>query len=106
MCKPLNELARTINEINLGNGWKIATEESWEDERHIPTLLCLIHSEISECLEGFRQGDRENVAEELADALIRILDLAGGLGIDIDDEVQVKLTVNRARGHKHGGKVI
>lgn len=102
----LNELAATINEINVANGWKIATPETWEDERHLPALLCLVHSEISEALEGFRHGDRENVAEELADALIRILDIAGGLGIDMDREVHAKLEVNRHRGYKHGGKVI
>ena len=101
---PLNDLAHQILEINRANGWKVATPESWDDERHIPTLLCLIHSEVSEALEGFRKGDRENVAEELADVLIRVLDTAGGLGIDMDAEVRAKLEKNRQRGFRHGGK--
>jgi len=104
--EPLNALAAEINEINVGNGWKVATPLSWHDERHIPTLLCLIHSEVSEALEGFRHGDRKNVAEELADTIIRVLDLAGGLGIDIDAEVEAKLAKNRERGFRHGGKAI
>jgi NTP pyrophosphatase (non-canonical NTP hydrolase) len=103
---PLNDLAAEILKINRANGWKVATPEAWDDERHIPTLLCLIHSEVSEALEGFRAGDRENVAEELADVLIRVLDLAGGLGIDMDTEVRAKLKKNRQRGHRHGGKAI
>lgn len=99
-------MGQEILTINRANGWTVATPESWDDERHIPALLCLIHSEVSEALEGFRHGDRENVAEELADTLIRVLDLACGLGIDMDGEVERKLAKNRERGLRHGGKRI
>ncbi|MGE0161471.1 MAG: MazG nucleotide pyrophosphohydrolase domain-containing protein [Gemmatimonadales bacterium] len=102
----LGELAYEINKINRANGWEVLTPADWDDPRRIPTVIALIHSEASEALEGFRKGDRENVAEELADVLIRVLDAAGGLGIDIDNEVQKKLAKNRTRGFKHGGKVI
>lgn len=101
---PLNDLANAINYINRANGWKLLTPESWADDYHIPAMLALVHSEVSEALEGFRKGDKENVAEELADVLIRVLDAAGGLGIDIDAEVRVKMAKNATRGHKHGGK--
>jgi NTP pyrophosphatase (non-canonical NTP hydrolase) len=104
--QPLNNLASEILEINKANGWEVATPAAWDDTRHIPTQLCLIHSEVSEALEGFRKGDKENVAEELADVLIRVLDLAGGLGVDMDLEVTTKLAKNRQRGYKHGGKRI
>lgn len=102
----LNELAREINEINRENGWGVLSPASWNDPHHIPSTLCLIHSEVSEALEGFRHDDRENVAEELADTLIRVLDAMGGLDVDIDTEVRRKLERNRQRGHKHGGKRI
>lgn len=91
----LNELAREINEINRANGWNVLTPDAWDDPHHIPTVLALIHSEVSEALEGFRAGDRENVAEELADVLIRVLDVAGGLQIDLDTEVRMKLEFGR-----------
>lgn len=104
--EPLNELARAINEINRANGWEVLQPHEWDDPRRIPTVIALIHSEASEALEGFRKGDRANVAEEFADVLIRVLDATGGLGIDMDEEVRKKLAKNRTRGYKHGGKVV
>lgn len=43
---------------------------------------------------------------ELADALIRILDTCGALGIDIDEAVRVKHAFNETRSHRHGGKAL
>ena len=100
----LNELAKEINNINRANGWNVVSPTSWGEPYHIPSTLALIHSEVSEALEGFRHGDQENVAEELADTLIRVLDLMGGLELDIDSEVRKKLDTNKTRGFRHGGK--
>ena len=100
----LNRLAEEIRHINQNNGWNITTLGDWEDTYKVPTILALIHSEVSEALEAFRHNDHENFGEELADILIRVLDCAPGLGIDIDREVQQKLAKNRTRGFRHGGK--
>lgn len=99
----LNDLGAEIHEVNEANGWNCPKPSDWDDPNRIPTFLCLIHSEVSEALEGFRIDDRENVAEELTDVLIRVLDLAFGLGIDMDEEVRLKLAKNRTRGIRHGG---
>lgn len=104
--KPLRALAVEIAEVNRANGWNTPKSEDWDDPNRIPTFLCLIHSEVSEALEGFRADDRANVAEELADTLIRVLDLAFGLGIDIDLETKKKIAKNRQRERLHGGKQI
>lgn len=101
---PLNVLAKEIREINRANGWDIPCEEDWDHEHRIPTLLCLVHSEVSEALEAFRKEDDDNLCEELADIVIRCLDMSIGLGIDLDREVKRKLDRNRQRGYKHGGK--
>lgn len=101
---PLNDLAGEILEINRANGWEVLTPADWEEKLRIPTVIALIHSEASEALEGFRAGNHANVREELADVLIRVLDAAGGLGIDMDLEVRQKLNRNRTRGFRHGGK--
>jgi len=101
----LGELATTIREINRANGWNVTQPVDWSDPYKVPAILALIHSEVSEALEGFRKGDRANVGEELADVLIRILDCAPGLEIDLDREVAAKLEKNKTRGYRHGGKV-
>lgn len=74
----------------------------------IPTKLCLIHSEISEGLEAARKGlmddkldHREGLEVELADAIIRICDLAGALGYDLGGAIVEKMRFNAARAdHK------
>lgn len=74
----------------------------------IPTKLCLIHSEISEALEGARKNKqddhlphRESIEVELADAIIRICDLAGALDLDLGGAVVEKMRYNAQRAdHK------
>ena len=102
----LNAMATEVREINVANGWEVPCKEDWDRPNRIPTLLALMHSEVSEALEGFRAGDRENVAEEMADVVIRVLDFTGGLGIDLDKEIADKMAKNRKRGYRHGGKRI
>lgn len=66
--------------------------------------LCLIHSEISEAMEGHRKGQMDDklphrtmIEVELADAMIRIADLAGALGLDLGAAVAEKMEFNAHR---------
>lgn len=75
-----------------------------EQHDKIPLRLCLIHSEISEALEGARKNRaddhlpaRSNFEVELADATIRIFDLAGSLGINLGDVIAEKMAYNAKR---------
>jgi NTP pyrophosphatase (non-canonical NTP hydrolase) len=78
-------------------------------DRNKGELLCLIHSEISEAMEGERKGLQDDklphrpMAEvELADALIRIFDYAGGFGYDLEGAYREKLEYNAKRAdHTH-----
>ncbi len=64
--------------------------------------LALVHSEISEMLEAIRSEDEKNFAKELADTIIRLLDLAGSMGINIEHEISEKMITNLGRPEKHG----
>lgn len=74
----------------------------------IGTKIALIHSEVSEALEGLRKDKMDDhlphlksIDVEMADAVIRIMDLCGGLGIDIGRAITEKLRYNYTRAdHK------
>lgn len=68
------------------------------------TKIALIHTEISEATEGLRKDKmdehlphRKSVEVELADALIRIFDLAGALNLDLGTAVIEKMAYNAVR---------
>ena len=98
----INGLVGTIHEAN---------ERWWHDpktgvavKRNIGEALCLIHSEISEAMEGHRKSlmddklpHRSMFEVELADAVIRIFDLAGGLGLDLGGAITEKMAFNAIR---------
>lgn len=106
MQKPFNRLAQEVVKINTANGWNVTKPEDWKEPYKIPAILALITSEISEALEDFRKDQKEHFAEEIADVVIRVLDLCGGMGIDLDSEISKKLEINKNRGFRHGGKKI
>ena len=67
-------------------------------------MMCLIHSEISEAMEGVRKNLKDDhlpqhpsVTVELADALIRIFDLAGHLKLDLGAAFVDKIDYNARR---------
>lgn len=83
------------------NWWKPGDVE---DKKTFAVKLCLIHSEISEAMEGDRKGlkddhlpTRDMREVELADAVIRIMDLAGAYGMDIGGAIAEKLIYNATR---------
>ncbi|KHD34099.1 nucleotide pyrophosphohydrolase [Clostridium acetobutylicum] len=68
----------------------------------ICTRLMLITGEVAEAMEGLRKNDMNNFKEELADVAIRLGDLCGGLGFDLEEEIKKKMEINKSREYKHG----
>jgi len=84
----------------------IATEKGWWDnERNDGELIALMHSELSEALEAMRNhGNKEAIAEELADCCIRIFDYCGARDIDLEKTLLQKIEYNKTRPYRHGKK--
>lgn len=82
----------------------------WDKDRNVGEMLALIHSEISEALEAFRSGNPqdEKVPEfssfevELADAVIRIMDLAFARDHLLANAIVAKAEYNKTRVRMHG----
>lgn len=103
----LNDLSRKAHKFACDKGfwptWSPAQPEMCEAR-----AIGLIHSEVSELMEAHRQeiGDpeehKQRMAEEMADIIIRVADLAGGFDIDLEQAVDDKMRYNASRPWKHG----
>ena len=93
-------LLQTMCHAKMGHWW-LDLETQQPVQRNVGELLALIHSEISEALEGHRKNlmddkiiTRPMIEVELADAVIRIADLAGGLELDLAGALVEKMQYN------------
>jgi NTP pyrophosphatase (non-canonical NTP hydrolase) len=115
--KALNAMSDDIHHRNVEAGWwtnmdtgksLLGKNSKGKDRRNVPEMLCLIHSEVSEAMEGYRKNladthlkHRSMFEVELADVLIRLFDLAGAHGLDLGGAVEEKLLYNSTRNdHK------
>ena len=71
---------------------------------HVKAHNSMIHSFDLEGYnkENFEQYTKDSVGDEFADSIIRILDLCGKLGIDIEGHIKYKMEYNSTRPYMHG----
>lgn len=126
MSKSINELVKEIHEANVTAGWWNDTKtgegllkESFEPLEIdvtpfvIGTKIMLVVTELSEAIEGYRKDlmddklpHRKMVEVELADSMIRIMDIAGALEMDLEGAIAEKRQFNSERSdHKVENRV-
>ncbi len=101
----LDALAATIHQTAVEKGF-------WEGEvthDKIGNKLALVHSEVTEVLEAIRKSKgSESVVEEMADIVIRLLDLYAAMRDEnmiehsLDEILDKKLNINKERPRLHG----
>jgi NTP pyrophosphatase (non-canonical NTP hydrolase) len=121
----INETAKAAYENAVLKGF-------YENPVSIAERIALIHSEASEALECDRKGKyclmsssgisqmckqndesfkadftdflKDTFEDELADIIIRVMDLAAWRGINLEAHIKAKMRYNSMREHKHGKK--
>jgi len=123
----IRELGRAIHENSKSKGF-------WDKERNIGEMLMLIVSEASEALEAdrdsrfsdwsfdeppiinadllddesfkvqFEKYVKNTMEDELADMVIRVIDLSYSRGMDLEWHIKQKMRYNSMREHRHGKK--
>lgn len=110
----IRALQHEIHRDNVQAGWwqDPETKEDLRDPKHLKKTLgwkfLLAHSEISEAIEGVRRNlnddklpHRAMVEVEIADTMIRLLDIAGAMGLDVAGAIEEKRAFNAKRSdHK------
>ena len=96
-------MSGSIHDNAAVHGW-------WEEPREDGTLIALIMSEAAEALEALRKGNGPDehcpqfsgAEVELADVVIRIMDMAEARGWDVAGAIVAKHEFNKTRPYKHG----
>lgn len=116
ISRNINMVQEVCHGLAIESGWwnDPITGKCLKSSFNVPEKLCLVHSEISEAMEGQRKDlmddklpHRKMIEVELADAVIRIFDLAGALEFDLGDSIAEKLAYNATRAdHKPENRVL
>ena len=109
-------LTRSCHRAAIDAGWwnDLKTGEDMRGKRNVGEMLMLCVSELAEAMEGDRKGLKDDklphrpmLEVELADTVIRIMDLAGGFNLDVAGAIVEKLEYNANRAdHRPENRVL
>jgi NTP pyrophosphatase (non-canonical NTP hydrolase) len=119
----LAEMTAEVREVNIEKGWRVP--EGGPGENSFGDYVALLTKELGEMTKAYRKyrlddatepytlidpetgrdvpAKPEGVGSEMADVLIRMLDMADVFGIDLAAEYVRKVAYNRTREFQHGG---
>lgn len=106
-CQLFEQVQADAHATAVAKGFWENTEQGYNK----PEKLMLIASEVFEAFEELRKGRElqpcpktglKNIEAELADVIIRIMDLAGREDLRIAEAICAKMEYNKTRPHKHG----
>ena len=113
------KLQEVCHKMAIEKGFWVPTGKLEEVRyRNESELLMLVVSELGEACEALRKDNRQpghvdgvgkewfkdTFEDEIADAVIRLLDMSEALGIDLEWQIEQKLKYNKTRPNKHGKK--
>lgn len=96
----ISEMCDYIKEWRIRKGFY--TPSQFLEADQILVKLMLVVTELSEGAEAVRLQNYDNFVEEMADTFIRLMDLSGSMGLDIESAIIEKMKINEGRAHKHG----
>lgn len=117
--RTLNDITTAVYQLAWAKGWHSIGES---EDQFVERMCNNLHDEVSELHEAWRNGclhepcDKAEqmkaaditplscLEEELADIVIRVLDNARRLNVDIQSSIERKHRFNATREHRHGGK--
>lgn len=107
-----SEVSEALEEFRKGHSANYtyysgkANIEGIDDITYLETITCDYPTDVETSHNTIKVIKPEGIPSELADIVLRVCDMCGYYGIDLEAIITIKMEYNATRGHRHGGKLI